>query len=314
MSTTTTTIEQRTREWYERRQQGIGSSDAAAACGLVQQLENGREPFHPYKTARQLWLEKRGLVEPDMPALRLKVGLALEPLIAEEYERRMGIPLKEVGLVVHPEHEWMVASCDRITEDESRIVEIKKTQHHVQGWGDEWSDEIPAIYTFQVQHQMAVLGKDVADVIALFGDNQTRIYSVLRDDILISKIVKAESDFWELVQSGEQPAVDYRHPAILDEIKKRYGTVNAGEQIQLTLRAQQVADNYESFGIQIRELERHRDAAKAELLDAMGLAESGVLPCGDVLRRNMIHRREYVVAASSSVRLTRKKSKENDNG
>ncbi|MCX2499574.1 YqaJ viral recombinase family protein, partial [Plesiomonas shigelloides] len=76
-STTQLTHEQ----WLAIRQQGIGSSDAAAAIGLSR-----------YKSPLTLWLEKTGRKACDDLSQNAAVqwGIALEPLLAQVYAKRTG--------------------------------------------------------------------------------------------------------------------------------------------------------------------------------------------------------------------------------
>ena len=70
-------------DWLQMRQQGIGSSDAAAAVGL-----------HPYKSPLQLWLEKTnratGMAQPDPQdeTSPMYWGTLLEPIVAAHYTKR----------------------------------------------------------------------------------------------------------------------------------------------------------------------------------------------------------------------------------
>ncbi len=66
-------------DWLEVRKQGIGSSDAATACGLT-----------PYMSILELWLIKTGRqaqsIEDESAVIApLYWGKQLEPLVAEYY-------------------------------------------------------------------------------------------------------------------------------------------------------------------------------------------------------------------------------------
>jgi len=65
--------------WLEVRKQGIGSSDAAAACGI-----------NPYMSMLELWMIKTGRVQQNIDDessghAPLYWGKQLEPLVAEYY-------------------------------------------------------------------------------------------------------------------------------------------------------------------------------------------------------------------------------------
>src|SRR5690606_18657199 len=62
------------------RRSGIGSSDAATVAGL-----------NRWKTPLDLYLEKRGLVEPEPASEAAEWGTILEPTILREFARRNGL-------------------------------------------------------------------------------------------------------------------------------------------------------------------------------------------------------------------------------
>jgi hypothetical protein len=72
-------------QWLQVRKQGIGSSDAAAACGL-----------NPHMSMLELWMIKTGRMQnqPDQPTQNsyspLYWGNQLEPLIANYYQHKTG--------------------------------------------------------------------------------------------------------------------------------------------------------------------------------------------------------------------------------
>jgi predicted phage-related endonuclease len=107
--------------------------------------------------------------------------------------------------VVGPE-DWMGANLDGETDD--RIVEMK-TGHPrtAKAWGEPGTDSIPVYYTAQVQWYMHVRDKPRADVAALLGIDDFRIFTVEADRELQARLVETARDFWRLVHIGVPPAV-----------------------------------------------------------------------------------------------------------
>jgi len=109
---------QNTEEWLAERKKYIGSSDAPAALGMSR-----------YKSPVDVAIDKRTArtsdqhPEPDTPAQHR--GHVLEPVVASLFERQTGLQVSETPARVHPEHDWMAASCDRIVEGEDAILECK---------------------------------------------------------------------------------------------------------------------------------------------------------------------------------------------
>ncbi|MCB1616993.1 MAG: YqaJ viral recombinase family protein, partial [Pseudomonadales bacterium] len=76
-------------------------------------------------------------------------------------------------------------------------------------WGSQrWAEGVPEDIQCQVQHQLAVTGKQAADVCVLLGGQQLKVFRVLRDELLIARLVKLERQFWRFVETDIPPPVD----------------------------------------------------------------------------------------------------------
>lgn len=71
-------------EWLEYRRKGLGGSDAAAVLNLS-----------PFRTARDLYFDKLGIVTADDQAnwVALEVGNLLEPLVARIFGKKTGLKI-----------------------------------------------------------------------------------------------------------------------------------------------------------------------------------------------------------------------------
>lgn len=188
--------------WLEERRGGIGGSDAAAAVGLS-----------PYKTPYQLYLEKRGEVEPEDLSNneRVEWGIRLEDAVAEGYMARTGWRVHRVNKIQrHPHLPFMLANLDRRIVGAKRGLEIKTVDDLAAKfgeWGPTGTDLVPTTYHLQVMHYYAVTGYEEFDVAALVGGNELRIYHIPRDESVIADLVKLEGLFWEGVEAGIPPDV-----------------------------------------------------------------------------------------------------------
>ena len=190
-------------EWLTVRRQGIGSSDAAAAVGL-----------NPYKSQLQLWMEKTGrdgalpVVDPKDDQSPMYWGTLLEPIVAAHYTRRSGHRVRRVNAVLqHPEHSWMLANIDRevVGASDVQILECKTAGIH---GARLWRDGVPEYVQLQVMHQLAVTGKQAADVAVLLGGQELQVFRIERDDTLIAQLVALEQQFWGYVERDQQPPAD----------------------------------------------------------------------------------------------------------
>lgn len=197
-------------QWLQVRKGGIGSSDAAAAVGL-----------NPYKSPLELWLEKSGRDE-HLPKLDSRDettpvywGTLLEPIVAAHYTRRTGNRVRRLNAVLqHSQHPWMLANIDRevMGAPDVQILECK-TAGLNGAWL--WKQGVPEYIQLQVHHQLAVTGKQAADVAVLIGGQDLQIHRIVRDETMIAQLVELEQRFWRLVETDTPPPADGSDSAAL---------------------------------------------------------------------------------------------------
>jgi len=190
-------------DWLAVRRTGIGGSDAAAAVGL-----------NPYQSQLELWLEKTGrdtgLIKPDPMDTTEPVywGALLEPIVAAAYTQQTGRRVRKLNAVLrHPTVPYMLANLDReiIGAPDVQILECKTAGE----FGARlWRDGVPEYIQLQVQHQLAVTGKQAADVAVLLCGQKLEVHRIVRDDALIGQLILLEGRFWQYVVSDTPPPAD----------------------------------------------------------------------------------------------------------
>jgi len=190
-------------DWLKVRKSGIGSSDAAAAVGL-----------NPYKSQLELWLEKTGrdaeLEKPDPSDTTHPVfwGTLLEPIVAAAYTQQTGNRVCKINAVLqHPTVPFMLANLDReiVGMPDVQILECKTAGE----FGSRlWRDGVPEYVELQVQHQLAVTGKQAADVAVLLCGQSLQVFRIERDDALIGRLMELEAQFWRYVETDTAPPAD----------------------------------------------------------------------------------------------------------
>lgn len=276
-------------QWLKERRKGIGSSDAAAVCGES-----------PWSNPLAVYYDKTGELPDAEPTPAMRRGVILEPAIAAMYEQETGNAVEEYPLAMHPDYPWMIASIDRRLADAPKVVECKKASFFVrEQWGEAGSADIPSHYRIQVQHQLAVLGWDLADVAALIGDD-FRVYHLERDDKIIESLISIEGEFWEKVMKREPPEPDWRHASTPELLKAIYG-VAGGKEVDLAEEEAAFVAAYQEAGEREKQAKAAKDEAKAHLLHAMGDAALGRLSDGTILTRKEIQRKAYSVEATSFI-------------
>lgn len=189
-------VRQGTPEWLAARENGIGASQAAAAIGLS-----------AWQSPVGLWAEKLGLVPPQAETPSMRIGTALEPLIAAMYTEATGVKIRRANnLRQHPNHPFMLASLDRRAG--RKPIELKFSARAV-GYGEPGTDEVPDDVLVQVLHQLAVIDEPEGDVALLKpGAGDVLIYPIHRTPEAEAAIVEREAIFWDHVVSRTEPPVD----------------------------------------------------------------------------------------------------------
>jgi putative phage-type endonuclease len=252
-------VVQRTPAWLEAKEDGIGSSEASAALGLSR-----------WESPLSLWARKLRLVPPPEPTPEMELGVLMEPVLAELYERATGERIRRANrLLQHRDHPWMLASLDRVRTGR-RLVELKHTARG-DGYGEPGTDEVPDEVLAQVVHQMAVVNAPEADVAVLVGGRPPiRIYTVHRDREAEAALIDGERDFWRHVEERREPPVDgsaATRRALAERYPRDTGEVIvAGEELRAALERLRV------IRTNVDQLAEAEAETVAQIKAAMGVA------------------------------------------
>lgn len=175
--------------WEKWRQAGIGSSDAAPIMGVSL-----------YCSRKELYARKKGMLARSVPNAAMERGHRLEAVARELYHQLRGVHTRPVQ-VIHDDYDWLRASLDGLSDDNTRIVELKaiKAEHHAGAL----RGRIPEYIYPQLQHQLLVTGLThldywsysestkfpLADRVALVEVKPDREYQ--------QRMFEQEREFWE---------------------------------------------------------------------------------------------------------------------
>lgn len=186
-------------EWLEERRTGYGATD-------VPVLVDGDN-----KAWNEMHARKLGLIPEREATETMELGRILEQPIAKMVAARLGVQLVRVGtedrprILRHPELPYVIATLDRRRKRGGQPVEIKKWGWRTDDFGPEGSDQVPERMFWQVQQQLAVTGKDAADLAVLFAGSRLELFRVGRDDGSIDEILALQTENWAYVARGEIP-------------------------------------------------------------------------------------------------------------
>ena len=180
-------------EWLAEREKGIGASDVAAILGLS-----------PWETPFSLWLKKTHQVEPEPENEAMLMGHMLEEVVVKRWEMETGekaIKASAADIIyVHPEHDFLRATPDRVIRGRKKILECKTTVTQID------QEDLPIHWVCQVQYQMYVTGIHEADLAWLVSGRYFGYAHIPYDEDFANFIAEKVAEFWnDCVIGGKEP-------------------------------------------------------------------------------------------------------------
>ena len=266
-------------EFLARRRSGIGGSDIAAIIGIS-----------PWRTPRDIYLDKKGLVEQQEETDAMYWGTTLEDIVAKEYAKRTGRKIQRCNhQFTHPDHQFLIANIDRVVSDDhgkmpvfkgklrtTRILECKTaSQYAAKDWGEPGTDEIPEYYKAQVMWYMGITGARVCDVAVLIGNRDFRIYTVYRDEDVIQYLFREGITFW-----SEYIEKDIMPPARTLEDVERVCHGEAKKRKFADALTIEAVKRYADLDKQAKDIKTEQEQLKIKICDAIGDAVELAAPDG----------------------------------
>ena len=262
----------------EDRLNGIGGSDASAILGM-----------HSWTTPLKLYLIKTREIdrgEPSDPEAA-QVGVMIEDLIAQLYEKRTGRKTRRRNKqIVHPEIDWMRVHIDRridsVTDREGPgVLEAKNvSSFKAADWWDAETGEptAPIMYQIQMQHALMVTGYKWGAFAALIGGNRLVEFDVVRDDVFIERLFKAEKEFWASVQAhGTASEAPPAARAGDDETLGSMFPADVGDRIELDDKFTAITTQLDTIAKHLTQLEKTKSELRNQIKFAIGKHEAGLL-------------------------------------
>jgi hypothetical protein len=307
--------------WHAMRAQDITASVIGALVDV-----------HDYATAYSLYLEKTGLVVPEVDDRPVLSEDGEEIIIPPAMRGRLleGAALQAVK-AKHPD--WQIAAAndayfrapasrigctpDAFAADPLRsgrgIIQVKTTSDLIfrQKWiGMEGAVEVPLWIACQAITEAKLTGSSWACVALLVVGATTRLRVIdvpLHDDLW--KLLRAKvAEFWQRVESGEGYAPDFSRDG--DRVRAIYGHDN-GSEIDLSgdnRMAELVSERDRLKVIEAtgNDAEKLRKALDAEIIAKLGPAQRARLADGTIIvaRTITVNRKPQPASTSSHRRVT----------
>jgi putative phage-type endonuclease len=243
-----------------------------------------------HKSPLNLWQEKTGKTTGNKEGLNLRYGTFMESFVASEYERATGFTVSECPQgFTHPTYPFITSHIDRlvhtqltsITEgsnaiEADRILECKTAsvfnQHQ---WGEMGSDLIPPSYLAQVMTYLSTVNLNQGDVAVLIGNQDFRIYPIIRDRDLEEIILQKAHHFWTEYVIQDVPPPPQSEADCLNLFYRGDSTksVEACEQThELALRLQELSKEIDQ---REKEISHIKQAVMQEMREAEVLTYKG---------------------------------------
>jgi putative phage-type endonuclease len=243
------------------RKHYIGGSDIAAIVGL-----------DPWRSPLDVYLEKVGQGRDVIVTEQMKWGMRLEPLILKGYAETTGRKLRrKLRLLVDRQHNFIAGHVDAITtQTPRRVVEAKASR-------SEWHTP-PDNYMAQVQWYLRITGLEIADIVALFGGSQLRVYEIQADAEAQRELVEAAVEFWANHVLARVPPA----PRSEADVRKLW-SAKTGKQVVASVEIEQVWQRLVEVAAEQARLEAEEKALRDQIAVVMQDATELIRPDGRVL-------------------------------
>lgn len=265
-------------DWLRLRQSGIGGSDISALMGIS-----------PYKTAYDVYQDKKADIIKDSQSEMAYWGTILEDIVAKEYAKRNHTKVQKVNYMLrHPEHHFAIANIDRAvvnpqigktvrikndTLTTDKLLEVKTASEYMKNvWGDEESDQVPDHYNLQCQWYMGITGVHSCDLALLLGGNKYRQYSIKFDKELFEMMIDVAKDFWtNNVLAEVEPT-----PTTLANAKQKYAKALPESTLNLAFDDDNIAiiDRYVELKESEKQIKATLEDAQTQLINLIGFNET----------------------------------------
>lgn len=253
-------------DWLKARQMGIGGSDASAVAG-----------FNPWKSAMQVYIDKKEENPKEEHSFRMELGNKLEQTVADIFTDKTNLKVRNVnGLLRNPKYPFATANIDRAIVGEKAFLECKTTNSYA---AKEWEDgKIPIQYEIQCLHYMAITGAEYCYIAALIGNQDFVIHKIERDEDAIKQLMTIEEKFWnENILKDILPDPD-GSDSYNEYLSKKYKNTNE-ETVNLSYmnNVEDIFKRYDEIQIDIKDLEKEKKTIEQLLKEELKEAQKGTV-------------------------------------
>ena len=246
-------------EWLQKRQGGIGGSDAAAILGL-----------NPFKTSLDVYNDKTAEMIEEISSPKMKAGLRMESVIADWYGDETGFTIQhDYKMRKHPLYPILIADMDRLIVGQDLgpgVLECKNTSSY---YKKHWEHEIPLIYFCQEQHYFGVTGYKWGEIAMLVDGWEFDHFPLTPMAQYISDTQEVLLEWWEnhIVKGVPPPAMTEA------DLKKLHPMSVEGMKIETTAEVMEMIQQHSALRSEEKESKTLKEDVAFQIKRAMGDAE-----------------------------------------
>lgn len=247
--------------WLAGRASTIGASEVAAVLGQ-----------NKFQSAFTLWHEKKGLVPQFAGNIATRMGLALEPLIAEMYQEEAGHTLVDPGqYTVFSREDIPGLTCtpDRLVMDGDRIDRVVELKTMGERAAAALQDEVPLSYQIQLQAQMLITGCTHGDIAVLVGNRKFIVIPFEAHDRVQTLIKERVAEFLTLLEGDVPPPMDAEAEDTADTLRQLHAQ-DDGEAIAADERMIGMLEAYQAAQDEIKGLEARLSTLRNHVVAYVG--------------------------------------------
>jgi len=262
--------------FHAERLTGLGGSDIGAILGLSK-----------FRTPVDVWAEKTGRIAPQESNLQMRFGTYAEEFVAQEYAAATGKRVQRFNPMLRHPTAPLIGHVDRLVIPDGAKVASHKSEirtdcllecktasafaaMNAAEWGEAGTDQVPMAYLVQVATYRILTGCRYADLAVLFGNQDFRVYHLIRDADLEQMIIAKATEWWQRHVVADVPP----EPVSDADVRLLYPASTPAKTVEATDEILQQLSVLRTAKEQAKAYEDAAEAAAVALKAALGDAEA----------------------------------------
>jgi len=253
-----------TQQWVQERQNYVGGSQISAILGESD-----------YSTPLQVWMKKKGIVEPEPSSPITDFGHVFEPVMSEYFEDITGLKTRRVNKpFINDKHDFLRANIDRMILNNGEnvngtgVLELKTTNsHRLKALDYQYPNE----WEYQIQWYLGLTGYSYT-YLFIYERDTCEFYEPIyieRNDELIEELQRRVTQWWQVHMIGDKRP----DPINEEDLLILYPDSSDGKVVEASQSAQKLYQQLKKVRQEKSELKEQETELKNLLKEELGEAE-----------------------------------------